>query len=133
MSTTLDIEAALAALELIDENGKAVSFVHNASATYSPSTGKVTGGSPAPFNKKIVPPYPYEQKLVDGDVIRVDDMRTGVAASGLGFTPERMKTTVTIDSRIWTVVNVQPIYSGEDVAMYLLQLRGGVPPVPVVP
>jgi hypothetical protein len=133
MSTELDIEAALAALELINENGKAAVFSNYTAATYSVSTGKVTAGSPATFNKKIIPPYPYEQKLVDGDVVRVDDMQTGVAASGLGFTPERLKTTVTIDNKIWTIVNIQPIYSGEDVALYLLQLRGGVPPVPVVP
>lgn len=122
-ATELDEEFVPLALEMIDELGKTVEIKIYPAQTYDPTTGEATKGDYTRYVKKIIPPYPYQQKYINGDTIKQGDMQTGIAGSGLGFTPEPGLTEIFIDTQRWTIVNMMPIYSGEQICMFLLQLR----------
>ncbi len=120
--TELDEELLEDVFDLIDEVGKTVTFWVYGSETYDPVTGKRTTGDVTEFDLKVIPPYEVSLKYVDGDVVRIGDLLTGVPAKDIAFTPER-GIRVTIDSSIWVIKRVGPIYSGERICLYLMQLR----------
>ena len=121
-ATEYDLEIFEAIEEILEEIYKTVTFWVYPNKAYDPSTGKTTQGDATQHSKKVIPPYAIDLKYVDGDVIKVGDLLTGVPAEGIEFTPARsMK--VTIDSNIWTIERVQPLYASEQIVLYLLQLR----------
>lgn len=122
-ATEMDTEFVPLALEMIEEFGKTVEIKIYPDAVYDVVQGETTVGDYVRYVKKIIPPYPYEQKYINGDIIQMGDLQTGIAGSGLGFVPEPGLTTITIDSTVWKIVNMKPIYSGEQIALFLLQLR----------
>lgn len=111
------------AYRLINSKGKTVTFRTYPDSVYDPTTGETTLGDAVDYQKKIIPPYPYKAGYIDGDLIKASDMQTGIAAYGLDFTPEPSDTRVIIDSKEWKIMNVQPVYSKEQVVLYMLQLR----------
>jgi len=121
--TSLDKKFLPMALRLVTKYGKLVQFDTYPDEVYTPSTGENVPGDSVVFYKKIIPPYGYEQKYVNGDSVQAGDMQTGIAASGLEFVPQPSLTKVTIDTKQWNIINMMPIYSGEQICMYLLQLR----------
>lgn len=120
MPTTLDIRMIPRVLAIIAKYGKSATFSAS-TGTYNPASGNVANTATT-YSKKIIPPYAYENKYVDGDIIKQGDMRSGVAASGLEFTPTPGMS-VEIDSATWKIIAVSPVYTGELIAMYELQLR----------
>lgn len=121
-ATELDTELREAVEDILDELGKTITFWVYGTNTYDPATGKQTTGDANQYNKKAIPPFPAELRYVNGDVIRAGDLFTGVAAKDIEFTPEQGMP-VTIDSDIWAIEAVQPLRSGEQVCLYVLQLR----------
>lgn len=120
--TELDEELLDDVYDLIDELGKTVTFWLYGAVTYDPTTGKETTGDATQYNKKVIPPYEVELKYVNGDIIKIGDLLSGVPAKNIQFTPER-GIKVTIDSAVWEIQRVSPIYSGERICLYLFQLR----------
>lgn len=119
--TDLDQDLVPAVLELITDFGKSMSFEVYSSQSYSEIASTVTR-STSTYVTLGLPPEKYDISYVDGDVVRFSDLKTMVAASGLQFTPTPgMK--VTFDSKSFTAVGVSPIYSGELVAAWEIQLR----------
>ena len=121
-STVLDDELLEAVYDIIDEFGKIVTFWIYPDQDYDPTIGENTLGDPTQYSKKVIPPYQINLKYVDGKLIKLGDLLTGIAAQDIEFTPT-LKMKITIDSNIWTIININPIYSGEQIALYLLQLR----------
>lgn len=111
------------AYRLIESQGKTVTFRVYPTAAYNPATGETTLGDAVDYQKKIIPPYPYHSKYIDGDLVQAGDMQTGIAASGLEFVPGPSTMKVIIDSKAWKIVDSQPVYSKEQVVLYMLQLR----------
>ena len=122
-ATAMDEKFIPMALRMIEKFGKTVEIKIYPDAVYGPTTGETAVGGYVRYVKKIIPPYPYEQKYIDGDIVQQGDLQTGIAGSGLGFTPEPGLTKITIDTLVWNIVNMKPIYSGEQIAMFQLQLR----------
>jgi hypothetical protein len=109
-------------LEIVQKYGKIVGFVVPTSQTYDPATGTNTVTTPVTYNKKVTPPQNYSSRLIDGQNILAGDCQIFLPASGLTFAPVAgMK--VTIASQTWAIVNAGPIYTGESIALYELQLR----------
>lgn len=121
--TILDRKFLPKVLQLIDRLGKTVVFRTYPDAAYDPETGETTLGDPLDYTKKIIPPYAYEQKYIDGDNVQAGDMQSGIAALGLEFTPIPSTDKLIIDTQEWNIVNSMPVYSGQQIAMYLFQLR----------
>lgn len=124
MSTALDNTLTAAALRLIALYGQDAVFADPATKTYDPTTGLTSEGSVTSHTEKVTPPEPYDKRWTDSDLIQQDDVRVFLAASGLDFTPFKGQLVTLLTTEKFRIENVKPIYSGEDVAVYELQLRG---------
>lgn len=132
MATALDLELPAEVIAILDEFGKDLTFDVR-SKTPNAATGEPDYGSEPDVTVKGAPPWPYDKRLVDGDVVRAGDLQTIVAAQGLGFRPaigqrckfESASTTDPTESGPVEalVVGVTPIYSGELVCAWQFQLR----------
>ena len=120
--TALDISLSPKVLDIIDRLGKTVVFHNYTEEVYDPTVGERIQGNSTDYSLKVIPPYEYALKYIDGDIIKIGDMQTGVPSSGLEFEP-RQGMKVTIDEIVWQVIRTKPIYSGERIALYMLQLR----------
>lgn len=120
--TTLDIKLGPKVLSIIDRFGKYVVIGQTPNETYDPDTGSVTAGVLVEYRQKVSPPDDYNNKLVDGDLIKLGDSMVLLPAKDLAFVP-KIGDSVTFDSLIWKMITVKPIYSGELVVVYELQLR----------
>lgn len=120
--TALDTRMLAKVVTIIERYGKTVIFSVYPDAAYDATTGVNTQGTASQYAKKVIPPYPVEDKYIDGDLIRAGDMLTGVAAQDIEFTPEP-GVEVSIDSKTWKVIKSNPIYCNEKVVLYILQLR----------
>lgn len=121
MVTTIDTKLRDKADSVLATYGKDLTFAVR-TKTYDPTTGATTYGAATNTVVKGSPPGPYERRFVDGDVVRLSDARTIVAAKNLTFTPT-IGIKVSFDSTDWQVVSARPMYSGEQVAAWELQLR----------
>ncbi|HBG77501.1 MAG TPA: hypothetical protein DDW84_01445 [Phycisphaerales bacterium] len=120
--TKLDKKLRAKVLALIAKLGKSVVFVIQPQKDYDPTKGEATGLDPIYPIKKIIPPFEYESKYIDGDLIKVGDMQSGIAAKDLEFTPAKSMT-VCFDDMTWKIIRVMPIYTGQQIALYMFQLR----------
>lgn len=121
---TLDTELRLEAYNAIQTYGKSVSFVQHVASNYNIETGSETQLGRRDYSVKVSPPEMFKAKDVDGDAIRFGDVRITVPALNLPFTfDEQMTIRVVIDSQTWSIVRITPVYSGELVCVYDLQLR----------
>jgi len=120
--TELDLEFLDFVEEILDEIYADATFWLYGTDSYDPTTGKQTTGDVTPYAKKIIPPYEFDLRYVDGDLIKVGDAWTGVAGKDIEFTLKK-GIRVTIGSDIWTIQRIKPICSGNRNPLYLLHLR----------
>lgn len=112
------------AKRLVDKFGKVVTYEERPDpSSYDPTTGGVDETIALPtYSVKIAPPDQYKDFFIDGEIIEVGDTKTIIAAQGLEFTPTK-GSAFFIDNTVWRIVNIGPLYSGELIAAYVLQLR----------
>lgn len=120
--TDLDDKLIPRVKTIIEDLGKELTFTESTGGTYNPATGEVTGETNTDYAVKCSPPDQYEARFVNNDTIKVGDVRTFLPSQNLSFTPVRgMK--VVFDSLSWKVLELRPIYSGDSIVVYELQLR----------
>lgn len=119
--TELDDELVPEIKEIIDELGKSMTFAVPSSESYDPTTGEVTRTTD-PFEVVCSPPIDYEDRYIDGDLIKEGDVQIFIPTAELLFTPT-LGMGVTIDAIEWTIINLRPIYTGELIGVYETRLR----------
>lgn len=72
---------------------------------------------------KISPPQNVEIDAIDGTLVQAGDMQTVLARQGLSNVPVANKDRLVFAGETWKIVGVDPIYSGDQVAAYTLNLR----------
>lgn len=72
---------------------------------------------------KITPPEPFTIGLIDGTLVEAGDMTTLVAGQDMATAPTANRDRLVFAADTWQIVAVDPIYSGDLVAAYRLQLR----------
>jgi len=121
--TRLDDKFLPLAKRLIDTFGKVVTLTTEPQGgNYNPKLGttdKIVGSA---FSVKIIPPDKYQRTYIEGDLIENGDLVTGMAAQGAPVTPTKGMQ-IDLDGSPWRIERVRPIYSGELIAMWELQLR----------
>ena len=117
--TFLDDALGPATESVIETLGRNYTFV-TATNSYDPATGANTT-SQTSHTAKGTPPESYKIQQIDGDLVRSGDAKILVAGT-VSFAIEA-GTLVKFNSQVWTVIDVQSHYSGENVAAYELQLR----------
>jgi hypothetical protein len=91
--------------------------------TYDPSTGKNTVASTS-YTITTSPPAPYNQNRVNGTTILQGDLQVLIAGDGFPATEPDINTDkVVFEGERWQVVASNPVYSGEQIAMWEVQLR----------
>lgn len=122
MATQLDKKMRATAERLITKFGKAAQYTQHSDGAYDPSTGAVSSAGPDSHNVTIAPPAGYDEHFVDGDSVQSSDLKTSLSASMISFEPA-VRDELTVDGKRYTILHVNPLYSGEQVALYELQLR----------
>ena len=118
---TLDATFRDLAKNLIADKGKVVTVVRE-TRTFVPATGKNTTVV-TNYSAKISPPAPFNQNRINDTTIIQGDMSCLLAAKGFAITPTARTDKMLFDGTTWQIVAVNPIYSGEQVAAWELQLR----------
>ena len=119
-----DIKFRELARSQINDKGKLVQF-NNKTSSYDPETDLTTFGPDDFKSLKISPPARYTEEQITGEIIQIGDLRTSIAkidVENANFVI-RKQMEITIDGDIWFIESFSPIYSGELIAMYILQLR----------
>ena len=122
MTTAFDNKMIPEILALVAQYGKTVTITLDGTSLYDPETGYGTQGYPTEYDVKVTPPEQYERQFFEGETVKIGDARVWLPASGLEFTPV-ISMKVDFDNQTWTVQSVLPIYTGEQIALYGLQIR----------
>jgi len=120
MTGALDSEMIPLAAELADDLGKAVTLVR-VSETFDPATGNTTQTETTHL-VNAVPPQAFSRTRIDGSLIQEGDTLVALPAQPLSNAPTT-EDKLRFGGETWTVIAVDPIYSGEKVALYNLQVR----------
>jgi|GEM_PF-1549567 len=116
--TPLDGPLPALALQLIRQFGEPATLTYVTRGSYDPATGTATKTSSAVEVSALVEHYRTHEL---GGTIQAGDLKVIVPAKDL--TKPETDDRFTIGSRTYQVVNVKPVYSGELVAIYQLQVR----------
>lgn len=119
--TVLDKKILPIVEKTIKKYGKVLTYTVESSSSHSAATGQVVVASDD-VNKVSIPPYKPDLKYINGDLVKQDDYFSGVAAKDLTFIPVRGMI-VLFDSTKYKILRLVPIYSGNQIALFLFQLR----------
>lgn len=106
---------------LILKHGSEGTFYYETNA-YDPTTGQAAVTDTDTYVAKVIPPYEFDAKMVDGDMVRVGDALTGVAARRVQ-SDIKAGLQISIMSEVWTVVRYWPIVYHDTILMYLFHIR----------
>jgi hypothetical protein len=121
MPGKLDSVMVPLAKKLVGDFGHTVTY-KAITKTFAPGTGVTTNTTTSYTGVVITPPEPYKQNRINETTIKTGDVMTSVSQSAISFTPQ-IGDAVTLNGADWEVVAVNWVYSGEQVALYELQLR----------
>ena len=121
MPTILDQQMIPKAVEIIAKYGR--DYTIDARSRTQDVSGRTVYGSEPPVIVKGSPPINYNQRYVDGDVVRATDFQVILPARDLTFEPT-VGMRVGFDDVDAQIVSVTPYYSGELVCAFGLQVRG---------
>lgn len=119
---TLDATLRPLAKRLHRDYGKESTLTVRTGGGYDASDGSYDAPSEANHTVFCTPPQPFHRSVIDGDRVRQDDFTTSVAAQGLSVVPDT-SAKLTFDGAVYAIVGVTPVYSGAQIAAYLLHCR----------
>lgn len=121
MSTALDLRIGATAKRLIDRYGKPMLLKKPSVGDYDTATGTVTVHSTAYTVRGVIrDPSVFE---LDTSSVERGDRFVMLAATGLIAAAPQPGDILTIANDDWRAVRVNSTFSGEDVAVYELQVR----------
>lgn len=108
----------------IEEAGGVITIQQpNAPGTYNPATGGFTGGSSGNSFSSYALKQNYEEKFIDGSIIKRGDCEFMVPSKGFTFDPEQGDV-LTMNEVEWDILHVNPFDpSGEQVIFWNMQGR----------
>ena len=121
MTGALDSTFRPLAVDLARQFGKTVTLVRVTGSTFDPSTGQTTETTDE-TTFAAVPPQAFSFDRIDGSLVQSSDTLLGLPALSVPAAPT-LEDKVKLDGHTWSIVQVQPTYSGELVALYQVQLR----------
>ena len=120
--TSLDTKLIPKTLEIINKFGKTVTFKERQISSYSANDGQAIETGVILHSSKVSPPEKFQKRFVDGDIVKESDLAVILPASGLTWMPKR-DLEVEFDNEVWKIMSVEPIFSGEQIVAYTIQLR----------
>ena len=116
----LDAKARATALKLLNKFGKSVTLTMVTEGTYDPTTGDVSGSSTTTEIPKALIEDFNGVDYVSG-LVEKGDRKITIPASG--YTEPKPNDRFTVGSDVYTVVSVETMWSGEQAAIYISQVR----------
>lgn len=118
--TTLDTKARSTALRLLNKYGKSVSHTIVSEGTYDPITGEVSAPSiSTEIAKAILEDFPGADYI--SGLVEKGDRKLTTPAKGYG--EPKPNDRFTVGSDVYTVISVETVWSGEQAALYVSQVR----------
>lgn len=108
------------AKDLIDKFGTLVEY-RVISRTQDSASGTVTESAAASTIRAAV--VDYDERMIDGTVVQIGDLRMFVAARDLDADPVPTAVRVMVRGQTWTVVRHKVWEDGDETAAYEIQLR----------
>lgn len=127
MTTAIDIKALAAVVSAMARVGGDATFFQYSAAVYNTATLDVDEGSPTETALKIIPPYRNSQGFrLSGAVqqstfFAPEALLTGIAGNALATAP-KIGDEIEYGSQRFNIVEIEPIRSGDDVALYLFRI-----------
>ena len=120
MSAFYDEVAAVAA-ELLAEFGGPVVLARVTPGDYDPATGSTIGETTTTWNG-VGAKFDYAQNVIDGTRIRIGDQRVYLSVAGM-VNPQTGDT-LTINSKVFNVVESRPLEPADTAVLFDVQVRG---------
>jgi len=120
MTGKLDKRMRALGQRLVGTYGKSVTL-RRTTSSFDPSTGQTTESTTDYATSGVL--ENYADSRTDGTLIQTGDLQVTVPALNLSVTPDQETDSLMIDSEAWTIVNLSRIYSGEQQALYQMQVR----------
>ncbi len=124
MATPLDVSALATANRLLDKFGISAILTAKPTNGFDPLTGEVSSSSTPITIPKVSPPLAYASSEIDGSNIIVGDYKVIVARSDSVSSIDRGDR-IEVNGRDGVVVNTNEVWSGEEIAIWILQCRTG--------
>lgn len=109
------------AIELIEDWGVQETWNIAAIRPYDVTEGEQVEVQPVAVTLTVTPPLQYKKDFFDNDV-KIKEVAYCFIRGDVQFTP-RHGQTVTINSKEWRVLKVDPLYSGRRIAAYAIYLQ----------
>lgn len=119
--TQLDARARAQALRMIDKSGKALSFTHRSPGTYNTSTSSSAPTETTQAGLKAYLSGPSKQQL-DKGVLATSTVAL-IAAAAITAGDPTSGDRFTFDSKVYTVGWTDKLWSGEQVALWTVELK----------
>lgn len=119
--TALDTKLRATATGLLVKYGKSVTLTAVTPGAYNPATGQSTTSTSDTTAQAFIETYGKGEIFSSGGLVVMGDKKLTFAAADV--TKPEPGDTVTIDSVVWTVIFVDELWSGEQVAAYVVQVR----------
>lgn len=116
----LDAKARATALKLLNKFGKSVTHTIVTEGTYDPITGEVSAGSTSTEVPKALVEDFAGVDYVSG-LVEKGDRKLTIPASG--YAEPKPNDRFTVGSDVYTVIAVETIWSGDQAALYISQVR----------
>lgn len=120
MPGALDTIFGPLAKNLIAKFGKTATLRVNTS-TFNVATGKNTV-TPTDYSVVVTPPQPIEKRFINGTTVLEGDAVCMIARAAISVVPVAGNF-ILLDGVPWQIITQRPVYSGELVAAYELQIR----------
>lgn len=119
----LDAGLRSAADQLIRKFGKSMTLTLVTTASYDPATSATTGNNTTSVTVRgVIEQYKARFGEAEMDQVKRGDYQVTIAAKGLTRAPATQDT-LTFDSKVHEIVHVDPVYSGDQVAIFTLHVR----------
>ena len=122
MATPLDITALAAVTRILDKLGVPATLTNRVEGAYDPNTGETAVTETVIAVPKASPPLRYSIPEVNGTTVLRSDYKVIIGRAD-NITDIGVNDEITINGITGTVIAVDPIWSGEEIAAWILQCR----------
>ncbi len=124
MATEYDVKFLAAAKAILDKFGIAATLKTKTAGGYDPTTGEVTSTENSVSVSKMSPPLRFQNHEIDNSLVLSTDVKFIVSGDvgNLSNVDE-----VSVNGVNYILAQANPIYSGTEIAIWILQCRRGAP------
>jgi len=128
MTTAIDIKVLAGVTSALATVGADATFIQTPAGVYDPATGDVTEGTQTNTSVKAIPQYRQgsgerlARNIQKSTIFAPEDLLTGIAGDALAIAPD-IGDEMLIGSVRYKITGIDPIRSGDDIALYLLRIE----------